>query len=618
MNTCLFVAIVLAEVQSGSCSTESKDVVPVHLDPEVSGIDGHGENCLIGETCQQRSASLIQRNTFKAHVEPSMDANSAVPVNFLNFSGGDDNIAPAVAAPATDPQHLPVVEAPVKDPQHLTVVEALATDPQHLLADVVKQGPPLPLGAAVGPVVVEPAVVLPADVGLDLNAVSRVPLAPNAVIAAPLAPNASDALAVGIAAVLPAGDEASMAPVADPVADIMASGRQMTSVAVDAQPGTDLASGRQMTSVSVDQNMAGESSPTVDQAMKGESSPTVDQIMKGESAPNQETLPTRTQTKGESDSDHSYISDLSNGLKDVDEFLRGKPQVLSIFVMMLLPLGICAVMCCVFNIIRVMEDSATGEETPPSGGVVETRPTLGEVRRNAVVYEPLCAELLAPGCDNECLIAIPSVNEGQHINSTFERVIVSKTGQPIVTVRVAVSRVTDAPDAAGGGTCGVPGQTQERISLVAFKKQNALGFCEFRVPNRAITTPQPLKCSIYRPTGDLFATVEEESTGVVSSLLAASSTNVPRATARAPKCYMLTTVATGTRFWIQGDIETRHLVVVSESDDKKPIITVDPGDDLQFKQDDANYYRLRVQPRGDAGVIIMALLAMDRLQGTSS
>lgn len=324
-------------------------------------------------------------------------------------------------------------------------------------------------------------------------------------------------------------------------------------------------------------------------------------------------------------SSHSFFK----GLKDLDGYLRGKPQVLNIFVMMLLPAGMCAVMCCICNIINVMEDGqgSRDDKADEGAGLPESRQTLGEAMHSSDApkrsQEPLCAELLAPpGSTTECVIALPSIsNAGQDGGSTFERTIVSKTGQPIVTVRVAITRAADGmPDVAGGGSYGVPGQMLERISLIAFKKQNALGFCELRVPNGGVSAARPLKCCIYRPTGDLFATLEEEKTGVVSSLLAASgsSSNAPRGSSHDSRCYMLTTVATGTRFWIQGDIKERILVVVSESNEQKPIITVNTGEELQFQREGSSYYGLRVQPKADAGVVIMALFAMDRLRAAQS
>jgi len=170
------------------------------------------------------------------------------------------------------------------------------------------------------------------------------------------------------------------------------------------------------------------------------------------------------------------------------------------------------------------------------------------------------------------------------------------------------------PDVAGGGTQGVTGQTLERISLVAAKRQNALGFCEMLVPNGAVASEQKLKCNIYRPTGDLFAHLEEEpSIGVVSSLLASTPGGH-----FGGKSYMLTTVSTGARFWIKGDMASRNLVVVSEKDKQKPIVHVESGEQLQFKKEEGNYYRIRVQPKVDAGVVIMALLAMDRLPSSRS
>jgi hypothetical protein len=172
------------------------------------------------------------------------------------------------------------------------------------------------------------------------------------------------------------------------------------------------------------------------------------------------------------------------------------------------------------------------------------------------------------------------------------------------------------PDIAGGGSLGVPGQTLERISLVGFKRQNALGFCELQVPSGGVGAARQLDCKIYRPSGGLFATLEEDASGVVGSLLMPGHTSsIVGASTHGVKCWMLTAVASGARFWIKGDIVKRNLVVVNETDKQKVIIHVESGEHLQFKSEDTTYYKLRVQPRIDAGVVIMALLALDRMPG---
>jgi len=322
---------------------------------------------------------------------------------------------------------------------------------------------------------------------------------------------------------------------------------------------------------------------------------------------------------------HGFMHDLSGGLFDIDKastFLRGKPQVLSIFIMMLLPAGMCTVMYCVFHIIRMMEDEQSSAGDQDSNAAASSRrATLGEVMQPQDTshrsYEPLCPELLAPS-GNECVIALPSIHDVSSGTTLVERMIVSKTGSPIV--RLTLTRMSDsvADDAGGGTSYGAAGQIVERLSIIGFKRQNALGFCELQIPPAHSIgigpAKQQMKCNIYRPTGDLFATLEEEPTGVVGSLLATHGS--AGVATYGTKCYMLTTVATGTRFWIQGDMTKRNLVVLSESDKKKPLIYVDSGEQLQFKSEESDYYRIRVQPKVDAGVVIMALLAMDRLSGS--
>lgn len=303
---------------------------------------------------------------------------------------------------------------------------------------------------------------------------------------------------------------------------------------------------------------------------------------------------------------------LGGGLSSIGKYLRGKPQVLYIFIMMLLPAGICAVMYLVFHIIRIMEDGpAQSWQEDDSGG--SRRQTLGEMvqpdNHLKRPYEPLCPELVAP-TSNESLIALPSLQDCSPGSSQCERLIVNKKGAPIV--RVVLTRMADSvPEGGAGGSFGAPGQILERISLIAAQRQNALGFCELQVPQSSSSGAQrQLKCCIYRPTGDLFAAVEEEPVGMVSSLLKTDSTAMPGA-----RTYRVMTAATGLRMWIQGSIANRNLTV-KELDKEEPVIRVDAGEELEFKTEANDYYRIRVQPKADAGVIIMALLAIDRLPGS--
>jgi len=298
--------------------------------------------------------------------------------------------------------------------------------------------------------------------------------------------------------------------------------------------------------------------------------------------------------------------DQSSIMYDLLQLLHGRPKLRSVFIMMLLPAGICTIMYCFFNVISSMEETAAhsaneGRENPRTMLGDEMQRSLGSKRG----HEPLCQELLAPS-DNYCVIALPSLVRDNLGASMIERMVLSKTGSPIV--RITFACVSDGmPDVAGGAAGS--GQSLERISLISYRRQNALGFCELQFPSAS----QPMSCCMYRPSGELFATLAEDSTGAVSSLLASGSCALLGAPTFGAKCYMLTTVATAARFWIRGDFINHNLEVVSEIEKDKAIIKVDSGQQLKFKGDLDNHYRLRVQPKVDAGVVIMALLAIDRL-----
>lgn len=590
MNTLYFLAFHVGlaastslDEQTQHCITKSsglKGCGSEGCDPGTSEISQDGEMSSAGDSCQRKSSSLVQVHAVKMRVEPESSAPAAAAPAESSHSSGD-----AVGQGMADVLPQAASHASTANAREDPGEQRLLTEGS---IDGISVAPMIKHETnGVNTVVAktDAAAVMHESAGLNLTAgtIAGVDTVPTVMSSAGSTAASSPGLKYAAEkAEMPVGQEVGAAPTADAVAQSgMPTVRQMNTVPV-AQSNADavMPSDRESSSVEADDK------------------------------------PSQSSSEGGT----SWGSDIRKGIKEMDQFLRGKPQVLSIFVMMLLPAGICAVMCCIFNIIRLMEDAPNGRDdlSSASDSVAQNRPMLGEgVRPNAAAkgpYEPLCAELLAPG-ENESIIALPSLNEVGSGVTQFERTIGTKTGAPIVTARVAVSRVSDGmADAAGGGSYGVPGQMLERISLIAFKKQNALGFCELRVPNGGISAARPLKCEIRRPTGDLFATLEEESTGVVSSLLATNSSAAPRG--YGAKCYMLTTIQTGTRFWIQGDIEKRSLVVVSEKDEQKPIITVDSGEDLQFKREDNNYYRLRVQPKADAGVVILALLAIDRLRAS--
>jgi hypothetical protein len=213
-------------------------------------------------------------------------------------------------------------------------------------------------------------------------------------------------------------------------------------------------------------------------------------------------------------------------------------------------------------------------------------------------FGPLCAELVGP-TRNESIIALPSLvavaSKGSALDraplekaaetSICERMIKSKTGLDIV--KVIVTHMAD----------------WQRISLLAAKTQKLLGFCEFK----PVVNGDPFKSWIYRSNGECLAVLEQKSIGPVHGQEAAID----------PSVYFLTTfTAVSTTYQIEGDVARRRLKV-TDCIRKEEAMSVEPGGAFEFQQDSNEYYRLRVKPKADAGVIILTLFAIDRASITN-
>lgn len=327
---------------------------------------------------------------------------------------------------------------------------------------------------------------------------------------------------------------------------------------------------------------------------------------------------------------------------------RGRPQLQmrSIVMMLLMPSGICLIMYCTFLMIRYMEDHVS-----EAYEVRETHPQTGKLDLEipgSLYYPPLTEELVSPA-KSECSLALPSLSGIKPSAARYECDITSKIGTPIV--RVVVTCMADAdPESAAGGSRGLTGQVVERLELISAKRQNRLGSCELQVAEQSGTSDsgRQLKARIFRHTGDLYALLEEVGMpGDAPTALSSSMTSGPPSSVSStlagppttettssppssptasstlsghvPGVYreFLLTSATGAAWKrrICGNVSRRNMSVTDEAGNR--IINVERGGSVQNNMDQsvpmaANSYKLRIQPKVDAGVVIAALLAIDR------
>lgn len=330
----------------------------------------------------------------------------------------------------------------------------------------------------------------------------------------------------------------------------------------------------------------------------------------------------------------TFSEDASNSIAAFYETFV-KPQFYSILQMMCLPLCICLIMICVSTMIDFMEENAvyfsSSLEGRMSSSFGSSGNVLDTVKKQNQRGEPLCPELVSP-MKNECIIVVPSLAEIPAGQSTYDTNIMSKTGNPIVRITVAriVKLTHEDPAKTFKSLLGSSGtQVFERIEMISWKRQKLLCYCELQAAEVSdssggsrssrfsmdqhprgssedsdsdrSTSSRHFECSIYRHTGELFAVLEEalEPSPVGQQVFILSSAN-----------------GSGWRLRIQGDVAQRSLTVLDPSG--KQIVAVETSDKLKFATRDktAKYYQLRAQPKVDAGVVMGALLAIDRIPGS--
>lgn len=211
---------------------------------------------------------------------------------------------------------------------------------------------------------------------------------------------------------------------------------------------------------------------------------------------------------------------------------------------------------------------------------------------------PLCPIMLVPD-GSECVLALPSLLTSAPAPgvAAFESRIVDKRGRSLVSVSIDCG-------AQSGRRLSSPGAHSviERLTLAAWSDGSGLGSCELQAPQRGCR-PQ---CEIFRPDGAPYAKLREEPppagqpTGQLGGLQDGART------------FSITSAAdTPSRLLFSGKVASRSLTVHSSG--SQLVAAAEPGHGFHFQAYGVDYYRLRIAPNADAGLIAMAMLAIDRL-----
>jgi len=200
----------------------------------------------------------------------------------------------------------------------------------------------------------------------------------------------------------------------------------------------------------------------------------------------------------------------------------------------------------------------------------------------------LCPELVVPD-GSECVLAIPTLESLPAHAATLEHCIVDKTGEPLLRI-IVERKVGQGP--------GVAQETLERLTLAAWKDGYALVSAEVHVPTGRTPQGGPY-CIISHPQGQVFARVEEVAgEGQASTFVLSSATGAQW------------------QYRIHGFVQDRSLTVTTSA--AQLVAAVEPGTSFNFETHGVEFYKLRVAPRVDAGLLSIAMLAIDRLSRSSA
>lgn len=240
----------------------------------------------------------------------------------------------------------------------------------------------------------------------------------------------------------------------------------------------------------------------------------------------------------------------------------------------------------------------------------------------------LCPELFVPE-DSECVLAVPSLQGS--VEKKEAKAIKDKVGEPLLRITVDEPRQTPTP----GNAKTFTGMTTERMTMTAWKDGYTLTYCELQYATSPASRRGRATCSIYKPTGELFARLEEAELGANPGmgddphLSGRASYNEAKGLPNGWRAYVLSSAAAlqkglltmdvgNNSMWqlsISGQVAQRSMVVKQHTDSGvAPIMAaVETGMDFRFKSGGVQYYKLRVAPQVDAGLVIITILAIDRM-----
>lgn len=213
----------------------------------------------------------------------------------------------------------------------------------------------------------------------------------------------------------------------------------------------------------------------------------------------------------------------------------------------------------------------------------------------------LCPELVVPD-GNECVLAMPLYQGGRE---SGDLMIADKHGSPLLRVSSESTSTPSASAPFASASKSVGSQPSfARLVLLSAENGNRLAHCDIRLPGGSGDGRDP-RCTIFTSTGDIHASLWEPLGGDRAGASIAGGSPSMRS-------YIIGLHGDATRrLQVNGDIGRHDLKIIDTS--SALVATVEPGDDFKFDKRGGQFYKLRVAPQGDAGLIIMALLAIARI-----
>lgn len=279
--------------------------------------------------------------------------------------------------------------------------------------------------------------------------------------------------------------------------------------------------------------------------------------------------------------------------------LRGVSGVTLVVVLISTPLVLGAVLFIIFHSSSFMKDGSRSvprrkqreytetESALPSVMTLPGSPSLPRIVQESQRIPPMCSELAVPG-HTECVLALPSfldVPRGEQVM----RPLADRTGHTLLMAGLTSKRLD-------GGT---QSWKTEFLSL-ARTDQHELAFCELVVGDGV---NEKSFVNFFFWDGRLHSRMEEQ------RMHRDSATLLPTLSG------FVIESATSNRWLLrlQGNFEERKISVINAVGDIVAMVT--PGDDLEMRDQGRpeERYKLRLGPEADVAVIVLAVLASDRL-----